>query len=90
MASKTNIHAARTSPIPGFVVIVLAVAAVFFGLAIVRQPRTGLELLQREALALKLDELVRTNAATHAALTELQQRTAALEYALQRDGASRR
>lgn len=106
MASKSRVHTARSSPIPGFVVVVLAVAALFFGLAIVRAPRRGDDQVQAEvvrlrimlaaaederaALALTLGELVRADQAATAALEALELRTKALEEALQRDGSRSR
>lgn len=70
MVSKSHVHAARTSPIPGLVVIVLAVAAIFFGLAVVQKPRPRNDVLEIECIRLR------------AALNELQERTAALERQL--------
>jgi hypothetical protein len=101
MASKSHVHAARSSPIPGLVVVVLAVAALFFGLAIVQAPPLQDELLKAELIRLRvalaaadddraafsqtLTELARSSEATMAALEALQQRTHALEEAMQRD-----
>jgi septal ring factor EnvC (AmiA/AmiB activator) len=102
MASKSHVHAARSSPIPGLVVVVLAVAALLFGLAIVQAPPPQDDLLKgelvrlrvalaaadddRAALTQTITALERSSAATRVALEALQQRTHALEEALQRDG----
>lgn len=89
MASKSNVHAARTSPIPGLVVIVLAVAAIFFGLAVVQRPPSRDELPHAELARIKA-ELARTSEATQAELEALRMRTAALEQALREDAPRRR
>ncbi len=53
MVTKSNVHAARTSPIPGLVVIVLAVAAVLFGVAFVRKPSRAEDSLAGEVARLR-------------------------------------
>jgi len=54
MVSKSHVHAARTSPIPGLVVIVLAVAAVIFGLAVVQKPPSQDDELRAELRRLQV------------------------------------
>jgi BMFP domain-containing protein YqiC len=71
MTSKSHVHAARSSPIPGIVVIILAVAAVLFGLAVVQKPRASHDMLQVELIRLR------------AMLEALHERTTALERRVQ-------
>lgn len=78
MVSKSPVHAARTSPLPGFVVIVLAVGAILFGLAVVQRPRAQDDLLQAQLVRLRVE------------LAELQDRTAVLERALVEETQRRR
>lgn len=55
MVTHSRVHAARTSPIPGLVVIVLAVAAVLFGVAFVRKSSADTAALTEELARLKGD-----------------------------------
>ncbi|MEZ6014809.1 MAG: hypothetical protein R3F49_06835 [Planctomycetota bacterium] len=53
MVPKTQLNAARTSPIPGVVVIVLAVVVVLFGVAVVKRPSQPDPAFVREIVALR-------------------------------------